>query len=55
MLGNSENPLETYLSEILPDKISINLKYHEQATIWSDIKVIMNTILKGREISSNGI
>lgn len=44
VLGQVENPEEYYISMIMPDKISLNLKYAESASAWSDFKVILMTV-----------
>jgi lipopolysaccharide/colanic/teichoic acid biosynthesis glycosyltransferase len=36
---------KVYLNDILPRKLETDLRYMEGATIWSDLKVIMKTVL----------
>jgi len=45
ILGNSHNPEETYIEEIMPTKIELNMKYIRNISIVEDIKLIVNTIL----------
>lgn len=47
LLAQSKNPEETYINEIMPEKIRINLEYIKcRKNLISDIKVILMTILK---------
>lgn len=46
LLAQSEDPEATYLKEIMPDKIRINLEYQQNATVWSDIKVVWKTAMR---------
>ncbi len=46
ILGNSENPEQTYIEQILPDKLTINKKYIAKPNVISDIKIIGLTFLK---------
>lgn len=45
ILGNSSNPEETYIEEIMPTKIELNMKYIRNISLVEDIKLILNTIL----------
>lgn len=45
ILGNSSNPEETYIEEIMPTKIELNMKYIRNISLAQDIKLILNTIL----------
>ena len=46
ILAKATNPEQTYITEIMPHKLSLNLKYiHEQGLI-TDIKIIFRTIGK---------
>lgn len=45
ILGNSSNPEETYIEEIMPTKIELNMKYIRNISLIEDIKLILNTIL----------
>ena len=44
LLGAAENPDETYMQILLPDKIRINLAYASEAGLWSDFLVILATL-----------
>ena len=46
MLSNSSNPKLTYIEEIMPRKIEINLKYISEKSWYSDGIVILKTILR---------
>lgn len=45
LLGESDNPHETYLQEVLPAKLKISLTYQEEATFFSDLRLIFRTVL----------
>ncbi len=44
LLGKSKDPERTYIEEIMPAKIQINLKYISKANIGEDIKIIFLTL-----------
>ncbi|GAB4292729.1 MAG: sugar transferase [Marinilabiliales bacterium] len=44
ILGKSENPEETYIKEIMPAKLKINLEYINNKSFWKDFKIIFKTI-----------
>lgn len=44
LLAASEDPEATYMREIVPDKIRINLAYAAGAGLWSDLRVILATL-----------
>ena len=46
LLGKSDNPEKTYIGEIMPAKLQLNLKYIEQKSFGTDIKLIFKTIGK---------
>lgn len=46
MLGSSENPEKTYIEEVMPAKLALNLKYISERSFWLDIKLIFKTIIK---------
>ena len=46
LLGKSDNPEKTYVEEIMPAKLQLNLKYIEQKSFGTDIKLIFKTIGK---------
>lgn len=46
LLGKSDNPEETYIQEIMPAKLSLNLKYIEDRNFFLDLKLIFKTVFK---------
>lgn len=46
LLGNSDDPEKTYIEEIMPAKLALNLKYIEQKSLGTDLKLIFRTIGK---------
>lgn len=46
LLGKSHDPEKTYIEEIMPAKLQLNLKYIEQKSLGTDIKLIFKTIGK---------
>ncbi len=44
VLAASPDPERTYLLEIMPEKLRINLDYQAHATVWSDMLVILRTL-----------
>lgn len=46
LLGQSENPEKTYIEEIMPTKLKLNLKYMQEFSFFYDIKLIFKTLIK---------
>lgn len=46
LLAKSENPEKTYIEEIMPAKLELNLKYINDASLLTDIKIIFKTFAK---------
>lgn len=46
LLGQSTNPRETYIQEIMPAKIALNKKYLANPTLGQDIKIMWLTFIK---------
>lgn len=44
LLAQSFDPERTYVEQIMPEKIALNLAYAAKATIWSDTMVILSTL-----------
>ena len=44
LLGKSEDPEKTYVDEIMPHKIEINLKFIEDRNFFKNIGIILKTI-----------
>ena len=43
LLAASDDPEQTYIHEIMPDKLALNLKYIEEQSLWVDLKIILKT------------
>lgn len=46
ILAKSKNPEQTYIKEIMPAKLELNLKYIREKSTITDLKIIFKTILK---------
>jgi lipopolysaccharide/colanic/teichoic acid biosynthesis glycosyltransferase len=46
LLGESLNPEETYIKEIMPEKLKINLEYLEKNSFKNDLTIIWETFLR---------
>ncbi len=46
LLAKSQNPEETYIKEVMPSKLQLNLKYINEAGLGTDLKLIFKTIGK---------
>lgn len=46
LLGESSNPRETYINEIMPAKIELNKKYIQNPSLLVDLKIIFQTFKK---------
>jgi lipopolysaccharide/colanic/teichoic acid biosynthesis glycosyltransferase len=46
ILGKAEDPEKTYIEEIMPAKLKMNLRYIEQQGIATDVKIIFATLAK---------
>jgi lipopolysaccharide/colanic/teichoic acid biosynthesis glycosyltransferase len=46
LLAKSSNPEETYIKEVMPEKLKLNLEYISSYKTFSDIKIIFMTISK---------
>lgn len=44
LLAKSSNPEETYIKEVMPAKLQLNLKYINEAGLGTDLKLIFKTI-----------
>lgn len=44
LLENAEDPHRTYLEEILPEKVRLNLRYVEEQSMRKDISLILQTL-----------
>ena len=46
ILGKAENPHQTYIDEILPNKLKLNMEYIENRSVKEYFKVIFLTLVK---------
>ena len=46
LLAKSSDPEKTYVEEIMPHKLKLNLKYIQQQSLWGDIKILLRTVGK---------
>jgi lipopolysaccharide/colanic/teichoic acid biosynthesis glycosyltransferase len=46
LLRETEEPEHMYITKIMPDKLSLNLKYLEKRNLRSDIYIIIKTVAK---------
>lgn len=46
ILSQSPEPEHTYIHEIMPAKLQLNMKYIQEQSFLTDVKIILNTILK---------
>lgn len=44
ILGKAENPEKTYIEEVMPAKLELNLQYIGQQSLKNDLNLIMKTI-----------
>lgn len=45
VLANSSEPEQTYINEIMPEKIALNMNYMINMSLWYDLKLIFKTIM----------
>lgn len=46
ILGRSEDPEKTYITEIMPAKLRLNLRYIAEQSLATDLKIILRTFSK---------
>lgn len=46
LLGGAKDPEQLYIQEIMPAKLKLNLKYIAEKGMITDLKIIVNTLLK---------
>ncbi len=46
LLSRSANPEQTYISEVMPQKLNLNKKYIEQKGFFTDLNIIFATLKK---------
>lgn len=49
ILAKSENPEQLYINEVMPAKLKLNLRYIDEQSFLTDLKIILKTI--GRIVS----
>lgn len=45
LLAASSDPEQTYIQEIMPDKLNLNLKYIDEQSIGVDMKIMIQTLV----------
>ncbi|MBL7893942.1 MAG: sugar transferase [Bacteroidia bacterium] len=46
LLAKSENPEQTYIQEIMPAKLKLNMRYKEETGLLTDLTIITRTVQK---------
>lgn len=46
ILAKAEDPEQAYVEQILPDKLAISRQYIREASLWLDLKIILQTLLR---------
>jgi len=46
LLAKSEDPEKTYINEVMPAKLQLNLKYINESGLFTDLTIILRTIFK---------
>lgn len=46
ILAAVENPDKTYIEQVMPDKLAIDLEYVRKANLWIDIKLILSSFVE---------
>ena len=46
ILAKSNNPEQTYIEEVMPEKLKLNLDYVENHSFMGDCKIILKTIFR---------
>ena len=46
LLAKSENAEDTYIREVMPTKLALNLEYVRSHTFWGDVSIIVQTGLR---------
>ena len=45
LLATSPDPEKTYIEDIMPDKLKLNLKYIDEQSVGTELKIMMQTIV----------
>lgn len=51
LLGKAENPEKTYIEEVMPQKLELNILYIQNQSLRVDLNIIFNTFLRIMRIS----
>nr|MCR4737169.1 sugar transferase [Bacteroidales bacterium] len=43
ILARSDNPEQTYIDEVMPAKLTLNMEYIQNQSLWEDVKLIFQT------------
>ena len=46
LLGKSDNPEQTYIQEVMPSKLALNLAYVKSHNLRTDLSIIRKTVWK---------
>jgi lipopolysaccharide/colanic/teichoic acid biosynthesis glycosyltransferase len=46
LLGKAQNPEQTYIHQIMPEKLAINVQYIHHRTLWMDFRIMVATALR---------
>ncbi|HTL81868.1 MAG TPA: sugar transferase [Bacteroidia bacterium] len=46
LLAKSSDPEKTYIEEVMPAKLRLNMKYISEKSFWTDVKIIFKTVEK---------
>lgn len=46
LLAASDDPERTYIEKVMPEKLSFSLRYLNQKSVYSDLKIIIFTVLR---------
>jgi len=46
ILGRAKDPEKTYVEQIMPAKLRLNLEYIEKQSFWFDLKIIAKTLMR---------
>ncbi len=44
LLGRSNDPERTYIEEVMPAKLALDLRYVQQISLWTDVRVLFSTV-----------
>jgi len=46
ILGQAKDPEKTYVEQIMPAKLRLNLEYIEKQSFWFDLQIIAKTLMR---------